>query len=133
MPISASAQIVEGIPRYFFLRGSQYREPASLRPYVERNLEQTLAAAGRIPFYRERFGGAAPMSHFPRLPILKRTDVPALNQSVRSLYDPRIQFRQSRSSGSTGTPVEFLFDRAHQAMRHAARARYLLENGWTPL
>lgn len=30
-------------------------------------------------------------------------------------------------------PVSFFFDAGHQAGRFAARARYLLENGWNPL
>lgn len=30
-------------------------------------------------------------------------------------------------------PVEFIFDRFHQAARHAARARYLRANGWNPI
>ena len=36
------------------------------------------------------------------------------------------------TSGSTGNPVSFFYDRAHQASRFAARARYLRENGFNP-
>jgi phenylacetate-CoA ligase len=52
---------------------------------------------------------------------------------VRALYPDRAaRFTCYSSSGSTGTPAEFLFNRAHQIGRYAARARYLFENGWNP-
>src|SRR5271155_2868873 len=70
---------------------------------------------------------------FQTLPILRRSEVPKLNQSVRSRYPSTTTFSSDSSSGSTGMPVEFLFDRSHQVSRFAARARYLHENGWTPL
>jgi len=52
---------------------------------------------------------------------------------VRTLYPPAAPLLSSRTSGSTGMPVPFLFDAPHQRGRFAARARYLRENGWNPL
>jgi len=115
-----------------FLR-SQYLDHERRGIYVRALRERTLASAARIPFYRERFGGDPRSLEFQTLPILRRSEVPNLNQSVRSLYRSTTTFSSDSSSGSTGMPVEFLFDRSHQASRFAARARYLHENGWTPL
>jgi phenylacetate-CoA ligase len=115
-----------------FLR-SQYLDHARQAIQLETLRARTLAAAARIPFYRERFGGDPRTLEFQTLPILRRSEVPKLNQSVRSRYPSTTTFSSDSSSGSTGMPVEFLFDRSHQVSRFAARARYLHENGWTPL
>jgi phenylacetate-CoA ligase len=111
---------------------SQYWDPERWNSFVASRLDETLAAAARIGFYAERFGGDPKAHELARLPILRRCDVPLLNQSVRSLYPAATQFSSDCSSGSTGMPVEFLFDQSHQSGRFAARARYLRENGWTP-
>jgi phenylacetate-CoA ligase len=118
-------------PRYLALRRSQYWDEATLRRYQHDALSRTLQAAAKIPFYAERFGGAPPVEEFDALPHLRRTDIRALNQSVRTL--PHLtEFTSGRSSGSSGMPAEFLFDRSHQIGRFATRARYLLENEWNP-
>ena len=101
-----------------------------MRAYVGEHLEATLQAALRIPFYRERFGSKPPP--LPDLPILARRDVPNLVASVRALHPAGSLLASGLTSGSTGTPVSFFFDSAHQASRFAARARYLRENGWNP-
>jgi len=102
--------------------------------YAEEHLAATLAAGERIPFYRERFGSVASRRcDLTRLPILSRREIPALVDSVRSLHPAKTRFvDSSRTSGSTGMPVSFLFDAQHQASRFAARARYLQANGWSP-
>ena len=106
-----------------------------MRRYAEEHLAATLEAAGRIPFYRERFGAAAARpGDLARLPIVSRREIPALADSVRSLHPAAAQLvDSSRTSGSTGMPVSFLYDAGHQASRFAARARYLRANGWSPL
>ncbi len=120
-------------PRYLALRRSQYWDEETLRRYQHAALSKTLAAAAKIPFYAERFGAAARTEDFGKLPRLRRLDIRALNESVRTLHrDAGARFTCYSSSGSTGTPAEFLFDRAHQIGRYAARARYLFENGWNP-
>jgi phenylacetate-CoA ligase len=120
-------------PRYLRLLRSQYWHPEKLRKYIDNRLHDSLTAAVRIPFYRERFGdNEARDRQFVNLPILRRTQVSELAESVRSLYPPATKFLSARTSGSTAMPVTCYFDTRHQAGRFAARARYLLQNGWSP-
>jgi phenylacetate-CoA ligase len=116
---------------YARLVRSQYWDKAAIETYTERGIQETLRAAARILFYRERI--AAGPSDLSRYPILKRSDIPALNTSVRARIAHGQRFFQDNSSGSTGMPVEFLFDDAHQIGRYAARIRYLRANRWHPL
>lgn len=105
-----------------------------MRRYAEEHLTATLAAARRIPFYCERIDPAQGPHELASIPILPRRDIPALEHSVRLLHLAGMQFvDSSRTSGSTGMPVSFLYDSAHQASRFAARARYLRAHGWSPL
>jgi phenylacetate-CoA ligase len=127
------AKFLAATPRYFALRSSQYWVAEQFRRYTEARLERILAAAARIPFYRERFEGRTRIGDFHRLPILSRAHVRDLNASVRSMYPPGTRLLSDSSSGSIGLPVEFLFDDSHQRGRNAARARYLRANGWNPL
>ncbi len=92
----------------------------------------TLQAAMRIPFYARRFGAMPSSADLGSLPIFKRPDLADLSRSVRSLYPPDTRFVSARSSGTVGHSVDVLFDRTHQSGRNAARARYLVENGWLP-
>ncbi|HVN29370.1 MAG TPA: AMP-binding protein, partial [Candidatus Binataceae bacterium] len=121
--------LVAALPQYLMMLRSQYWTEERLRAYVAAQLEATLGAGLRIPFYRERFGNARAL---PDLPILARREVPRLVDSVRALHPQASLLASGLTSGSTGTPVSFFFDRAHQASRFAARARYLRENGWNP-
>ena len=130
--MSAIARLLEAAPRYGKLLSSQYWPPERLASYREQHLEQTLSAARRIPFYAERLGGNARPADLARLPILRRADVEALNQSVRSLYPADTRFIHSRSSATGGSAVDFIFDRSHQKGRHAARARFLRAHRWNP-
>ncbi|HLX37188.1 MAG TPA: AMP-binding protein [Candidatus Binataceae bacterium] len=124
--------IAGALPQYLMMRRSQYWLPNRLGRYVNTHLAETLAAASKIPFYRDRADVFAP-GHFMRMPILARTDVPKLTESVKALH-PDASFPASGlTSGSTGASVSFIFDAAHQASRFAARTRYLRENGWSPL
>jgi phenylacetate-CoA ligase len=84
-------------------------------------------------FYRRRLGGDSARLRLTELPVLRRADVPELAGSVRELDPQRAtRFASSRTSGSTGMPVDFFYSVRHQASRFAARARYLLDNGWSP-
>jgi phenylacetate-coenzyme A ligase PaaK-like adenylate-forming protein len=118
--------------QYRKLLRSQYWNLDRQAAYVRTHLDETLLAAARIPFYAKRFDGDPRSREFRTLPILSRSDVAKLNESVRSLYPLNAWFSSDSSSGSTGMPAEFLFDTSHQAGRFAARARYLFESGWTP-
>src|SRR5712671_3960308 len=127
------AKFLAATPRYVALLRSQYWKAEQLRSYTEARLEKILAAAARILFYRERFATCTRTGDFASLPTLSRADVRELNSSVRSMYSAGMRFLADSSSGSTGLPVEFLFDHSHQRGRNAARARYLRANGWNPL
>ncbi len=127
------AKLVAAAPRYVALLRSQCWTAEQFRSYTEARLEKVLAAAAKIPFYRERFGRSMRIGDFSALPTLRRADVLELNASVRSVYLAGMRLLADSSSGSTGLPVEFLFDNSHQRGRNAARARYLRANGWNPL
>ena len=131
--MSALGMALDAAPRYVSLLRSQYWKPDRLREYQQRQLERTLAAAARIPFYATHFGGTPRAHDFARLPILERTQVAALNASVRSMYPANHRFLWGASSGSTAIEAEFLFDRSRVRGRYAARMRYLLAHGWNPL
>lgn len=130
--MSAIARLLEAAPRYVELLSSQYWPQERLASYREQHLEQTLSAARRIPFYAERLGDNARPADLARLPILRRADVEALNQSVRSLCPAGTRFIHSWSSATGGSAVNFTFDRSHQKGRHAARARFLRAHRWNP-
>jgi phenylacetate-CoA ligase len=96
-------------------------------------VERTLAAAATVPFYAPALRGNPAPEDLAMLPVLARSDVGRLEASVRSLHPPDAALQSDRSSGSSGMPVRFLFDRSHQWGRFAGRARYLRANGWSPL
>jgi phenylacetate-CoA ligase len=124
--------LLSAVPRYAVLMRSQYWPAERLEAYRRARLFRTFAAAMRIPFYANRFGAMPLTSDLPHLPILRRAEIAELSRSVRSLYPPNARIVNARSSGTTGHTVDVLFDRSHQSGRHAARARYLVENGWRP-
>jgi phenylacetate-CoA ligase len=126
--------LVGALPQYALMSRSQYWAPERLHRYVEASLTRSLAAASRIPFYRERLGSDAPEpGKFRNLPILSRAQVPFLLNSVRAMDPSRSNLTPYRSAGSTGMPVGFLWDPRHQSSRLAARVRYLRANGWSPI
>src|SRR5271156_391961 len=127
--------LIGAVPLYALMLRSQYWAPEKLHSYLESNLTQSFAAAMEIPFYRERFSGVTPTpKELNKLPILSRVQVPLLSNSVRSIHpSPNQMVISGRTSGSTGMPVGFFYDARHQASRFAARARYLRENGWSPI
>jgi phenylacetate-CoA ligase len=131
--VSAITTLIEAAPRYAALLRSQYWPPDMLESYRARQLARTLRAAAKIPFYAERLGSAPRVDDLQMFPALKRSDIEPLCQSVRSLYSPGTRFVEGRSSGTSGIAVSLLFDASHQRGRNAARARYLLTNGWNPL
>ncbi len=130
--MSAIARLAEAAPRYAALLRSQYWRPEQLDSYRERQLEKTLRAAAKIPFYAERLDHRIHAHDLRHLPILKRADVEALSTSVLSLYPPGTRFVSERSSGTSGPAVKLLFDSSHQRSRNAARIRFLRMNGWNP-
>jgi len=125
--------LIGAIPQYLLMLRSQYWSEDKLSRYVEKHLAVTLAAAKCIPFYSERFDSQVSRSpELTKFPILPRHEIPQLAASVRALHSDSLLLASSLTSGSTGNPVSFFYDAAHQASRFAARARYLRENGWNP-
>ncbi len=131
--MGAIATLIEAAPRYVALLRSQYWRPEKLESYREQQLEKTLRAAARIPFYAERLGASPRAGDLKQFPILKRSDVEPLSLSVRAVCPPNTPFVAERSSGTSGVAVQLLFDVSHQRGRNAARIRYLRMNGWNPL
>src|SRR5713226_5439663 len=131
--MSTVLTILRAAKRYGELKRSQYWSEEELASYTKAQLVKTLCAAARIKFYAVHFGGAPRAEDFTTLPVLRRSQVRTLNESVLSLYPPGSRISSDSSSGSIGMPAEFLFDASHQEGRFAARARYLRENGWSPL
>ncbi len=86
----------------------------------------------RIPFYARRFGTLPSVAELTKLPLLQRPEIEEISRSVRGIYPPDTYYIKAKSSGTTGQSVELLFDRNHQSGRNAARARYLVGNGWLP-
>ncbi len=137
--MSQIATLLPVVPRYLRLLRSQYWSPAVMEAHRCAQLAQIMRAASQIPFYRQRLDGLEQRpsntfatSDLARMPILKRAEVSALDQSVREIIGKNAVFFSDKSSGSTGMPMEFLFDATHQAGRYAARIRYLRANGWNP-
>jgi phenylacetate-CoA ligase len=131
--VSLVGRLAEAAPRYAALLRSQYWRPEQLESYREQRLRSTLAAAAKIPFYAQRFGGAVSPADLSSLQVLERSDISSLSASVRSLHSRNTAFVGERSSGTSGVAVELLFDTSHQRGRNAARIRYLRANGWNPL
>jgi phenylacetate-coenzyme A ligase PaaK-like adenylate-forming protein len=127
------AGMLRATAQYPLMLRSQYWSAATLSSFVQRHIAATLEAALRLPFYRARFGPLdTRRCELKDLPMLPRREVPELAASVRASYPDAPLLSTGVTSGSTGNPVAFFFDAAHQASRFAARARYLRENGWNP-
>ena len=124
--------LLAAAPRYLQLTLSQYGSRDRLEALRRARLRKTFQAAMRIPFYAQRFGAMPSAVELEKLPILNRPDVADLSRSVRGIHPPDTNYIKAKSSGTVGQSVEILFDRSHQSGRHAARARYLIENGWLP-
>lgn len=131
--LASTTSLLRVAPAYARLVRSQYWSNEALEAQYRSRLEATLRAASEIPFYRERLGARFASGDLHNYPILKRSDIPQLNRSVRDRVGADAHFFHDNSSGSTGMPVEFLFDASHQSGRYAARIRYLRANGWSPL
>src|SRR6266849_2328729 len=122
--MSAVLTMLRVANRYRELKRSQYWSEQELASYTKAHLDETLRAAVKTRFYAGRFGDAPRAEDFTNLPILRRSEVRALNDSVLSLYPRGSRFSSDSSSGSTGMPAEFLFDASHQLGRFAVLIRF---------
>lgn len=133
--MSSVRTLVGPLLRYTQLRRSQYWSADQRHACTRSRLTQTLATAAAIPFYRDWWGDqTSPVAdHLASLPVISRSEIEPLNRSVRSLHAAGTPLIRGCTSGSTGVPAEFLFDRPHEAGRLGSVARHLRENGWNPL
>lgn len=101
----------------FQLERSQWLAPEALRELQLRQLEALLRHAHEtVPYYRERWRGRydprRPLSPnaFSDLPVLTRSELQASFDALKSDRTPPDHARvaESRTSGSTGTPVRVL-------------------------
>jgi phenylacetate-coenzyme A ligase PaaK-like adenylate-forming protein len=115
-------------PEYAFLRESQWWSPEQIAEFQARQLRLLLAAAGRVPFYRERFAAAGvepddirTMADITRIPILERSDLERLG--VAGLRVPGSWGMRAATSGSLGKPVQFLWPLSHMRWLDASEER----------
>jgi len=73
--MSRAFSLLQAGPAYLRLRRSQYWPDERLRGLVQTRLRETLAAAARIPFYRDRLGTRTRPEQLAELPILPRAQV----------------------------------------------------------
>ena len=131
--MSAWGNILRAAPRYLQFMRSQYWPRPRIEEYQRRRLGQTLSAAARLSFYRERMGANPRHEDLATMPTMSRADAVVLLRSVLAEHPADFRCPRATSSGTSGPRAEYLFDRSHQCGRYAARARYLRANGWNPI
>ncbi len=115
-------------PEYAFLRESEWWPHERIVDFQLAALRQLVAAADRVPFYRERFaaarigaGDVRTIDDLVRLPILERDDLVRLG--IAGIRTPGSWGVRARSSGSLGKPVEFLWPLSQMRWLDAGEAR----------
>jgi phenylacetate-CoA ligase len=113
---------------YASLRESQWWSREQLEELQALRLRRLVAAAARVPFYRDRFraAGVGPedirtIDDIRRLPILERHDLERLG--VKGMRTPGSFGMRARSSGSLGRPVEILWPLEQMRWLDAVEAR----------
>ena len=112
---------------------------AAWQEWRDERLRETVAAAARCPFWRERFAaaGVAPAeirtaADLRRLPVLRKEEVRAGGTALHAADASRHAARPAFTSGTTGNPVPFLIDRHARVLefvyywRHWGQAGYRL-------
>jgi phenylacetate-coenzyme A ligase PaaK-like adenylate-forming protein len=119
-------------PQYAALMESQWWPRERIEALQAKRLKRLVAIASKVPFYRERFhdAGVGPdaittLSDIGRLPILERADLRRLG--VSGLRVAGSWGMRASSSGSTGTPVRFLWPLEQMRWLDAGEAR---ARGW---
>lgn len=120
---------------------SQWRDAAAQRERQHLALvTQVRHAALRVPFYRASWAqaGVEPASlrsveDLSRLPIVRRGQIQEQPEAFLAEGGDRRRWHRSRTSGSTGQPLESWFDPAcWRQVKYALKARRLLASGWRP-
>jgi phenylacetate-CoA ligase len=116
-PAVPSAEGATALAVQFQLERTQWLPPERLRELQFRQLDPLVRHAyATVPYYRERWRGfydpdaALTPDRFARLPLLARHDLQAAYDVLKSENVPPAHgfLAESRTSGSTGTPVRVL-------------------------
>ena len=115
-------------PQYAALKESQWWPRDRIQDQQVKALRRLIGVASAVPWYRARFNdaGMAPESirtidDVRRLPILEREDLKRLG--VEGLRVPGSWGMRASTSGSTGTPVKFLWPLEQMRWLDAGEAR----------
>jgi phenylacetate-CoA ligase len=115
-------------PEYTFLSRSQWWTRDAIAAHQARSLRALVAAASRVPFYRDRFRTAGveaadirTLDDLTRLPVLERDDLVRLG--VDGIRTRGSWGLRASSSGSMGRPVQLLWPLTEMRWRDAAEAR----------
>ena len=116
-----------------FLLKSQWSNPADLLSIQSERLRLLITHAyNTVPYYRRVFDacGARPEDirtpdNLGRLPMLTKNDIKTNFDDLISTSSKRYQGHLIGTSGTTGTPLQFLWDRRREAMENALLLRHL--------
>ncbi|MCA1959914.1 MAG: phenylacetate--CoA ligase family protein [Desulfomonile sp.] len=120
------------------LRESETWGPSEFAEYQRRLLSKLIHhCAENVPYYRELFRehGIRPddvktADDLERIPFLTKEIVRKRKEDLLAVNIPARRRLTVRTSGSTGTPLEFAIDRATRAMERALAVRHLKWLGW---
>ena len=113
-----------------FLQRSQWRSPSEIAAFQSTELRRLLHHAyAHVPFYRDRFDAAGvrpadivTAADLEALPLLSRGEAQESTARRRALAPPH-PWITKRTSGSTGQPLEFVYDEGSEWWRQAVRMR----------
>jgi len=115
-------------PQYAALKESQWWSRDRIHDLQVGKLRRILDVASRVPWYRTRFDDAGVMSSgissiddLRRVPILEREDAKRLG--IEGLRVPGSRGMRASTSGSTGTPVRFLWPLEQMRWLDSGKAR----------
>jgi phenylacetate-CoA ligase len=120
------------------MKESQFWSADTIRAYQQSQVEQLLRHAKKhVPFYRERLDavfrsdGSIDWSRWSEIPIVKRADLRDKAKDMRSPVIPRGHgsIGISRSSGSTGVPIEIINTILLTHVAGVAWSRFMSEHG----
>lgn len=113
------------------LRESQWHSPAQIEAYQNEHLERIVRHAYEtVPYYRELFRrkGLKPadvrsVADLPKLPLLTRKDIQSNFDALKSTAFPARELVLGHTSGTTGSPLEVMYDAGVIHMTYALMDR----------
>ena len=108
------------------LESTQWLQPAQLRTRQEGQLARLLAHSYEtVPFYRTRWAAPPDVQQLSELPLLRRRDLQDEFDALKSRSIPagHGEVRATRTSGSTGAPVQVLKTQVQQLFWRAITLR----------